>query len=337
MKKIKYIVFFTSLMLIVPDCSFGQLMKGFGKKLEKKIENRIERKADRQVDKALDKADNASDKSIDDAISGSKKKKKNNKEKITDNVKEDEAYRKLNLPEVAVRPDQLMTLSSGDCDGFIWFREGGGLEYEITDEKGRMESNTKIQVKDIRREKGKIIAELQGSVKIENEEHDLIMHYVCEGDKVYMDVGAMFKSILAENPDLGQYMDQSVLEKPEVSLDLDNGFAKIPKILFPGLELEDLSYSFSASLAGLSKIKFGLSVVDRIVVDREEVTTKSGTFDCMKIRSVSLSTMEILGKVRNMPPQVEYLWIAPKVGMVKQEVYKDNKAISSMELVKYQM
>src|SRR5690606_15993606 len=107
---------------------------------------------------------------------------------------------------------------------------------------------------------------------------------------------------------------------------LDNGFAKIPKILFPGLELEDLSYSFSASLAGLSKIKFGLSVVDRIVVDREEVTTKSGTFDCMKIRSVSLSTMEILGKVRNMPPQVEYLWIAPKVGMVKQEVYKDNKA-----------
>src|SRR5690606_23666315 len=123
MKKIKYIVFFTSLMLIVPDCSFGQLMKDFGKKLEKKIENRIERKADRQVDKALDKADNASDKSIDDAISGSKKKKKNNKEKITDNVKEDEAYRKLNLPEVAVRPDQLMTLSSGDCDGFIWFRE----------------------------------------------------------------------------------------------------------------------------------------------------------------------------------------------------------------------
>lgn len=343
MKRVKIIILSSILLVLCAPDIHAQILKGFGKKLEKKIENRIDRKADRHVDKALDKADNASDKSINDALKPSKKNVDNIKKEeksILDKqaVKSSVEYQKLNLTSVTARPDQLMTLSDGDCNQFLWFSKGAMLEYENRDAVDKLESRTQIEIKDVKQEKGKMIAEVDAKVEVDGEEQRISMNYICEGDKLYMDFSGMFKSILADNPDLKQYLDASQNTGQKGSFDMDNGFATFPKELYPGLELEDVSFSFSTAVAGIATISISVELIDRVVVAREEITTDAGTFDCMKIRSVSFSTFDMMGKKRNMPPHVEYLWIAPKIGMVKQEIHSQgDKGSYSMELTKYKI
>lgn len=329
MKRIFVLICLSFCMLFTTE-SYGQLLKGFGNKVQKKVENRIERKVERGVDKTLDKGEQATDEAAKETVKSSKDRKKEKKESKSD--KEIESLRET-LPQVEVRPEQLMTLSASECGSFVWFKKGNIFEYSTSDKSNKYEQQSRMEVKDVYKENGSIVAELEGRGEANGTVVEMDFKYICKGDKLYMDVGEMMKSVFAKNPDLQQFMDNEEVEK--VKIDLNNGYMSFPKQLFPGLELDDMIFTFESSMGGVGKINLQVEGLDRIVESRERVTTPAGTFDCMKIRTINSTSFSMMGMNRNLPIQVQYLWISPEVGMVKQESYEKGSLVTSMELTKY--
>lgn len=309
---------------VFPASVEAQVFKGFGKKLEKKIENRIERKADRQVDKALDKADKKSDESINDAFS---------KPKSGTQIKQDNKS-VVAVEKIDIRPDQAVILLGDNCQDFSWFKTGTQLVYESRDTKGRVDAEIKMQVQKLANDGTATIAEIQATMSSPTF-GELIypMNYICDGDRLYMDIASMMKAMMENNPEMKTESVQSVLKDSEI--DMSNGFASFPKTMYPGMKLEDLSISFKTKVAN-GEMSFHTTVTERQVISKEKVTTKAGTFDCLKIRSVTNTSLNVMGMNQKMPSSTEFLWIAPGIGMVKQETQSD-KDISAMELKAYKM
>src|SRR5690606_20153545 len=108
------------------------------------------------------------------------------------------------------------------------------------------------------------------------------------------------------------------------------------KKMYPGMGLEDLSFSFKTNVGG-NEMSFRTIVTDRQVVAKENVTTKAGTFECLKVRSVSHTSITVMGFDQKMPANTEYLWIAPGIGMVKQEIHTEKEKGTSMLLKMYKL
>lgn len=310
----------------------AQVLKGFGKKLEKKIEQRIERKADRQVDKVLDKADKKTDEPIDNLMN-----KQNTK--IDKRAKDTKVAKPSNkapvFEKVVSNPGQSLTLIGANCDDFSWFKKGAVLEYEAFDNKGKIDGGIKLEVRDLTSKGSATIAEVGATMSSPNFD-DLVysMNYICDGDMIYMDIASMMKAMMENNPETKNAAVQDALQN--IEMDFSNGFASFPKKMYLGMELEDLSFSFKTKAAG-SEMSFQTVVTNRQVVAKEKVTTKAGTFDCLKIRSVSNTSMNVMGFNQTMPVTTEYLWIAPGVGMVKQETQTDKEKGTSMQLKTYKL
>lgn len=298
----------------------AQILKGFGKKLEQKIEQRIERKADRQVDKVLDKADKKTDESLDQVLNNSEAKASKKNKKNSDS----------GLRDVVSRPDQALVLMGSNCSDFSWFSKGAVLEYEAFDSKGKLEGGLKMQVLDLQNKGSATLADVRATMSSPNfEDIAYSMVYICDGDQIYMDIASMMKAMMEKNPALNEKRLQESLNN--LDFEIDQGFASFPKKMYPGMKLEDLSFGFTANVAG-NEMAFRTLVVDRQVLSRETVTTKAGTFDCLKIRSVSKTSIAVMGVNQKMPENTEYLWIAPGIGMVKQETHSKDKKGTSIQL-----
>lgn len=298
----------------------AQILKGLGKKLERKVEQRVENKADRQIDKALDKVDQKADESINDALS--KKKYENS----------DKKQRVSKLEPMTARPEEAVLLMGSSCEDFSWFRKGAVLGYESINNKGKMDTEMQMTVRNLTTKGSATIAEVETSIMMDGiKDYVYAMNYICDGEMMYMDMASMMQAMMENNPEMKSEAAQNVIKNTEI--DFSNGFAAFPKKMYPGLLLEDLSFSFKTN-TGAAEMSFNTLVTDRQVLAREKVTTKAGTFDCLKIRSNTLTSLKIMGMNKKMPESTEYMWIAPKVGMVKQEVWVGDKK-TSMELKTY--
>ncbi|GEM_PF-1097387 len=301
----------------------AQLLQGFGKKLEKKIEDKIERKADRQVDKVLDKADKKTDEPLNNALNKPKSK--------TTTAKE--AKSKTQFEAVAARPDQAMVLVGGNCQDFSWFKKGAVLAYEAFDKNGKVEGGITMEVRNLTSKGSATIAEVDATMSSPQfDDMAYSMNYICDGDMLYMDIASMMKAMMEKNPEMKNQSVQEALKN--VEMDFSNGFASFPKKMYPGMELDDLSFSFKTK-AGSSEMSFQTVITDRQVIAKEKVTTKAGTFECLKVRSVSNATVQVMGFNQTMPPSTEYLWIAPGVGMIKQETHTEKEKGTSIQLKTY--
>lgn len=304
--------------------SDAQILKGFGKKLEKKIEQRIERAADRQVDKALDKAEQKTEESVSETLSSSKS---------TEDSKAKDSSGST-APAVAQRPDQAMLLFGSSCADFSWFKKGAELAYEALDAKGKVQGGIAMKVIDLKNQGSKTIAHIDATMSSKAfDDISYPMNYICDGDKIYMDIASMMKAMMEKNPDMKNQAVQDAFENMEINV--DEGFASFPKSMYPGMELENLSFSFKTSVAG-NEMSFQTTVSERQVVAKEKVTTPAGTFDCLKIRSVNTTSLQIMGMNQSMPATTELLWIAPGVGMVKQETSSKDE-VTTMQLKAYKM
>src|SRR5699024_800593 len=197
---------------------------------------------------------------------------------------------------VARQLEQIISRLSLESGSFVLFVKCNLFEYQIQNTAGNYDQKDRMEVKNIFTDKGKTIAEIEGMTELNGEDFMLDFKYVCEGDKLYMDVGEMMKSIVANNPDLKKYMKDE--KSKEMELDLKNGYVTFPKQLFPGLELDDMSFSFNTSIEGSGKMSLQVEGVDRIVEARESITTPAGTFDCMKIRTVHFTSLNMMGMNR---------------------------------------
>src|SRR5699024_3530003 len=88
---------------------------------------------------------------------------------------------------------------------------------------------------------------------------------------------------------------------------VSDGFTAIPKVLYPGMRLPDASFSFTMNVSGMEMV-VNSEVTDRIVVAKESVTTKAGTFECMKIKSTTSVTMNLMGRDMNTGRTTDYVW-----------------------------
>ncbi|MBL1407849.1 TapB family protein [Sphingobacterium faecale] len=305
----------------------GQVLKGFGQKLEKKIEQRIERKADRQVDKVLDKADKKSDESIEGAFSKSKTEASDKKPGKTEPIGSV-------ITTVEARPDQALVLVGNGCTDFSWFKKGTVLIYQSTDDKGREDAELKMTINDLKTKGTATIAEVKADMTTPHfGALSYTMNYICDGDMIYMDIASMMQAMMENNPEMKTEAVQNVLKN--TTIDVDKGFASFPKKMYPGMKLEDLNFSFKTK-AGSNEMSFQTVVTDRQVVGKELVTTKAGSFECLKVKSSINTSVKVMGMNKKMPASTEYLWFAPKIGMIKQESHaKTGK--TAMELKMYKM
>lgn len=320
-----FLLVLLSLSLMRPDTSQAQILKGFGKKVEKKLKNKVEEKADRHVDKTINTADKKSDESIEDAVKGKGKKKKKKKDKK-------EQVSKPSDTVIPVRKDQAMTMfSSSACKDFLWFKKGSLFEYE-QDVKGSGTMVSSMRVKGITQSGGKTISEIEAQQNTSDGDMSLTLYYVCDGDNFYIDMSSMYEQITqqmegetgGDNTQIKEMIDSA-------EIDVSDGFTAMPKVLYPGLKLPDASFSFTMNSSGMEVVMHS-TVTDRVVVGKETVTTKAGTFECMKIRSTTSANMNMMGRNINTGNATDYVWLAPEIGMVKQESYSKNKLDYTMAL-----
>lgn len=302
----------------------AQILKGFGKKVEKKIEQRIERKADRQVDKVLDKADRKTDESINEVFSKPNASPTENKSSSTVSA----------AAHMEAQPELSVTIVGANCHDFSWFKKGSILAYEAIDGKGKNTGQWKMEVKDLRSNGSQTIAQVEATMSSPHfEDIAYPMNYICEGDKIYMDIASMLKAMMEKNPDMKNEAVRHAFNKMEI--DFNDGFASFPKTMYPGMLLDDLRFSFKTNV-GDSEMSFDAHVTGRQVLAREKVTTKAGTFDCLKIQSHTNVSVNVMGINQRMPTTTEYLWIAAGIGMVKQQTMSD-KEDSTMQLTSIKM
>lgn len=322
-----FLIVFLSLSILTPNNSQAQILKGFGKRVEKKLKKKVEEKADRHVDKTINTADKKSDESIKEAVKGDKKNKKSSKKRN----KKSKSFQDT----ITVRKDLAMTIiSSNTCNDFLWFKKGTLFEYAHESKDSSSDENSRMRVKDVTHENGKTISEIITKQQTPEGDMEISLKYVCDGNNFYMDMSGMYEQIMEQMPE-GTGTDNAQVKDAmdSAEFDMSDGFTAIPKVLYPGMKLPDASFSFTMNTSGMA-MTMNSEVTDRVVVAKETVTTKAGTFECMKIRSSTSVQMEVMGMNQNTGQSIDYVWIAPEVGMVKQEAYSNNKLDYRMSLVR---
>src|SRR5690606_12468830 len=88
------------------------------------------------------------------------------------------------------------------------------------------------------------------------------MNYICDGDMLYMDIASMMKAMMEKKPEMKNESEQDA--RKNVEMDFSNGFASFPNEMYPGMALEDLSFSFKPKV-GASDMSFQTVVTGRQV------------------------------------------------------------------------
>ena len=102
----------------------------------------------------------------------------------------------------------------------------------------------------------------------------------------------------------------------------------LPVNMKPGQTLNDGKANMKTYMGDVKIMEMDFAMRDRKVEGREAVTTPAGTFDCVRVSSVS--DFKIMGRNRAAKSVV---WYAVGAGMVKQESYDDGGKLASSSVL----
>lgn len=317
--------------------SEAQILKGLGKKIEKKIEEKLDRKADRHVDKVLDKVDNETDKPIDNLMNGTPNHAKDKQADVptSNTVQPTDAQSTTLSNTISVGSEGLVLMSGTSCTDFIWFKSGAMMEFETKDGKGVSLNKSKMEISKVYNEGQATVAD---AIATDDGGNSFNMQFKCAGDRMYMDFGSMIKQAMQQAGQEGA--DNAVIQRAldNTEIGFSDGFMDFPKSMYPGQALQDVSISINSSPTPQFSVEMVSTLTNRKVVAKEKITTEAGSFDCMKISGVRMSSMKIMGMNRKMPSTTEYIWFAPGIGVVKQEDYDEKgKLGTTMQLTAYKL
>lgn len=311
--------------------SNAQILKKIGKKIEQQAERRVDRKVDKTIDKGFDKVEEGVDNSIKE---GAKKDDKSMNTVAEADVKgkvsfltDDEPYSLEEAKMVKMKDGMVMV--SGNCDDYIWFKEGATMSFKSTSGSGKKQevTNSKMVVKKVFNENGKKISEVNVSA---DEGIDMDFRYLCSGNNLYVDMGAAMKQAMMK---AGQDNPQSNAILDDMEMGFGDGFMDIPKNMYPGQKLNDVNFTMKTKASG-AEMTIITNLTERKVGAKEMVTTPAGTFECMPISGVRKSSMKVMGMNRNMgKPTTETIWYSPGIGMVKSENYDDKGKLESSQIL----
>ena len=208
-------------------------------------------------------------------------------------------------------------LAQSGCSKFYPLKEGSKAELTTYDKKGKVAAVVDYVVLDKTQTAQGAVATMKSSIKdekgklIAETEYDI----TCDGTKISIDYNAMMSPML---------MDQFQNMEYDISgIDLE-----IPNNLSVGQELPDAEMNMKISMSGIN-INMDLTITNRKVIGKEDVTTPAGTFSCFVI------TYDMTTKMGMTQTSNSKQWIAEGVGMVKQEDYQRGKVSSSSVLTKF--
>ncbi len=205
---------------------------------------------------------------------------------------------------------------SQECTAYFPMEKGSVTEYEHFDKKAKLSGTSRQEVID-KQVSGGIVQLTIKSTYFDNNDEELMsseLKMECK-DGVF-------------SFDMDQYMSDEMLagvENMEFTIEGDN--LEFPSNMNVGDELKE--GKISLIVEDMSMMNMTITIYNRKVVAKEEVTTKAGTFECYKISYDILTDAMI--NIRG--SSIE--WIAKDVGAVRTETYnKNGKPTGYTELVK---
>ncbi|WP_235298348.1 DUF3108 domain-containing protein [Portibacter marinus] len=209
-----------------------------------------------------------------------------------------------------------LTLSAqSECSDYYPFQQGTETELTTYDKKGKVAAVVNYKVLEVSGGSVTMQSQVLDSEGEEIAQSEYEMK--CDDDGILIDIQALYSPSL-----MSQY------ENMETSI--SGSELSLPNDLEEGDELEDAEMYITVSMGGID-MNVDVSMTDRKVIGKEQVTVPAGTFDCIVIEYTSSIKMglEKKGSAKQ--------WIAKGVGLVKQEDYnKRGKVTSSTELTKFQ-
>ena len=210
-----------------------------------------------------------------------------------------------------------MPQSQTGCSKFYPFKEGTKAELTSYDKKGKVAAIVNYTILDKRQIPEGEVVTMKSSVN--DEKGNLIAEteydVTCDGTKISIDYNSMVSPMMME-----QFQN---MEYDISGIDLE-----IPNNLSVGQELPDAEMNMRISMSGIN-MNMDLTITNRKVIGKEDVTTPAGTFSCFVI-TYDMSTKMGMTQTSNSKQ-----WIAEGVGMVKQEDYQRGKVSSSSVLTKF--
>ena len=205
-------------------------------------------------------------------------------------------------------------LAQNTCSQYYPFSQGTLSEITSYDKKGKVSAVSEYTVT----ESGENLATL--SHKISDNTGEVLAEssfdMTCSDNGVEIDIKSLFTPQLSAQY---QNMETSITGTGVI----------VPNNMKVGDVLPDATMNVSVDMIGIS-MNIVVMMLDRTVVDQENVTTPAGTFDCTVIEYTSTVKM---GFERTSSAKQ---WIAKGVGLVMQEDYnKKGKVTGSTKLTKF--
>lgn len=208
--------------------------------------------------------------------------------------------------------------SAQSCDGYFPMKPGSMMETTTYNEKGKLQSVSKVSIVDVYRKGDDAILSIHADIADEKGKALSSTDYEARCEKNAFSI-SMKSMISAEQ--MKNWKDMTV------SIEADD--LEYPADCSVGQKLKDAHLKINISMNGMNMPGTSIDVTEREVKAIETITTPAGTFECVKITSKQ-KVKNIIGYEMN---GVE--WISKGNGIVRTESYKGDKMKGYSELTKF--
>lgn len=209
----------------------------------------------------------------------------------------------------------VLSQAIAQCNEYFQFEQGTEWEMYHYNDKDKLTGKMQQKVTALDRTATGFNAKVHSvSYNAKNKEQaqtDII--YSCENGTLFIDM----RNFIAEE-------QLKPFENFEMKVDAKN--LEIPKKLEVGQSLNDANATITALNAPFP-LKLSVDITNRKVAGKESITTPAGTFECFKITSNSTFKSIVTAQFSTTD------WLAPRVGIVKSEVYNKNGKLLSYSIL----
>ncbi len=213
-----------------------------------------------------------------------------------------------------------LQLVAQDCD-FLILNEGATLEYTQFDKKGKETSKSTHNTENISNQAGKVTALIKMTTSTGDQEETFSSEYKvsCTDGMIAIDMIRFFDSnqISSYNSD-------------DFTVEMQGDILEFPNKMDVGTNLNDGSITVKVFNNDLKIVTVTMDITNRKIIANESITTKAGTFNCIKL---SYDFESKIGFIKVKGSGVE--WHSADKAIVKSESYnKKGKLTGSQELTR---
>lgn len=212
------------------------------------------------------------------------------------------------------------SLQAQDCLASSYFKKNSQLELTVKDPDGKTQSRIEYKVVDVKSVGNDFTAQ------VKTEMFDKKDKSVGGGEVLYKCDGSEFKMDMRNFVPTQQNQSMKNME-----VKAEESYLVFPKKLEVGNTLPDGKFRMETFMNGMKLLNVTLDVTERKVIDKESVTTPTGTYECYKI-----NTKQHMKSGFGMDFETTE-WYAPSLGiLVKSEMYRKGKLQSVTTLTRLQ-